>query len=87
MSDRYRKVWRCISCDEEVTFRMKMNSHGCCPFCGHTNPGSVMACTETAEIVPPLRTAWTILKLKAVRALLKPIMRFHIWYELRKRGQ
>jgi hypothetical protein len=33
-----------------------------------------------------LHIAWTIFKLKVVRVLLKPILRLHIWAELRKRG-
>ncbi len=28
---------------------------------------------------------WTILKLKAVRALLRPLLRFHVWYEMRRK--
>jgi hypothetical protein len=27
-----------------------------------------------------LRVAWTITKLKVVRALLRPLMKLHVWY-------
>jgi hypothetical protein len=34
-----------------------------------------------------LGLVWKIVKLKCVRAVLKPLLRFHIWLELKRRGQ
>lgn len=31
----WRNGWRCVSCKTEVSWHVKMNSHGRCPVCGH----------------------------------------------------
>jgi hypothetical protein len=33
------------------------------------------------------KTAWIIMKLKVVRMLLAPILKLHIWLELKGKGQ
>ena len=33
-----------------------------------------------------VRVTWTIFKLKVVRALLRPLLRFHVWYISRDKG-
>ena len=37
--------------------------------------------------IDEIRIALSIVKLKWIRALLAPILRLHIWLELRVRGQ
>ncbi len=41
------KAYICADCASELTWDEKMGSLGCCPYCGHTVPGTVV---ETYEI-------------------------------------
>jgi hypothetical protein len=81
---KWQRAWFCVECKSELTWSQKMSNNGCCPLCGHLSDGSVC---ETVTRASEVSTAWTITKLKWVRVLLKPILRLHIWLELRKRGQ
>lgn len=83
---RYRKGYFCIDCEEDVSWQTKMGSLGLCPHCGFCSEGTVMKTGHKAiEIKPgPVRVAWTLFKLKGVRALLAPVLRWHVKQEAKK---
>ncbi|MBW2561258.1 MAG: hypothetical protein JRE40_10455 [Deltaproteobacteria bacterium] len=76
-----------MECDGLMGFTVKMGSYGCCPMCGHTVDGSVCETVTRGIEDPPgvIHVAWTIFKLKVVRWLLRPLLRFHIWYISREK--
>ena len=83
------KEYFCVACDGGMTFRTMMQSDGCCPMCGHITEGAVCKTVEKAVKPEPSRlyVAWTIWRLKMVKRLLAPILRWHIKRELKDRGQ
>lgn len=49
-------IYYCTSCNEELTNRERLYSHGTCPFCGHhTESASVDTRCETVLIEDRLR--------------------------------
>jgi hypothetical protein len=86
---RWRTENCCTKCERSLSDSQKMYSDGCCPHCGNTNEGTIVSTFKKTNQIPPsrIRTAWTIWKLNAVRRLLRPIMRWHIKRELKRRGQ
>ncbi len=80
---RWHKEYACVECAGKLTWNQVMGSQGCCPLCGHITEGTVCDALETASEV---KVAWTITKLKWVRVLLAPILRLHVWLELKRRG-
>ena len=83
---RWRKEYFCSECEEVVSWETKMGSLGLCPYCGFCSEGTVMSTGMRAVEVQPgrVRVAWTIVKLKAVRVLLVPIVRWHVRREVKK---
>ena len=83
---KWRKEFFCVECEEVVSWETKMGSLGLCPHCGFCSEGTVMSTGHRAvEVEPgPIRVAWTILKLKVVRGVLAPILRWHIRQEVKK---
>jgi DNA-directed RNA polymerase subunit RPC12/RpoP len=79
---KYRKEYFCSECEKVVSWETKMGSLGLCPHCGFCSSGTVMKTGERAvEVQPgPVYVAWTIVKLKVVRALLRPLLKLHVWY-------
>jgi DNA-binding HxlR family transcriptional regulator len=62
----------------------RMYSDGCCPYCGHTVDGTICATVKRSSEV---KVAWTITKLKLVRTLLKPLMKWHIKHINKKKDE
>ena len=64
----WKNIWRCVKCDNELTFTQVMHSHGRCPKCGHKGDkaGTVVETYESAEQVPNPSPLW-----KRVRELLR----------------
>jgi hypothetical protein len=84
MMSRWHREYRCVKCNKQVSWAIKMRGDGMCPYCGHFSDGTIMATLDKASEVG---LATTIMKLKWVRFLLAPVLRLHIWLELRRRGQ
>jgi DNA-directed RNA polymerase subunit RPC12/RpoP len=82
---------RCWSCDHIVSCSVKMRGDGRCPYCGYKAEEAVTIMkTRSVGLYKPysnVRIVWTFFKLKVVRVLLAPLLKLHIWLELRGRGQ
>lgn len=48
--------FRCVACNKAMSFDEKMDSYGCCPRCGHTNPSTVCDCTKHPYTLAKKRT-------------------------------
>ncbi len=83
MGSRWRKKWFCVDCYAQMSWNVMMQSDGCCPYCGHLSSGTICATVARAS---DAKVAWTITKLKAVRWLLKPLLKLHIWYINRQKN-
>ena len=81
---RWRKGYFCVSCYEQLSWTQKMSNLGCCPKCGHTSIGTVV---NTVERSSEVTTAWTIFKLKCVSAILRPLIKTHVWFVLRAQNK
>ncbi len=83
---KWRKEFFCLECEEDVSWETKMGSLGLCPHCGFCSSGTVMKTGHRAVGIKPgpVRVAWTLFKLKVVRALLAPILKWHIRQEAKK---
>lgn len=42
LESSFVKVYICVDCGKELTWNEKVDSHGCCPHCGHTVPGTIV---------------------------------------------
>ncbi len=80
LMSKWRTTHHCTVCEERLTTRQQMYSDGCCPHCGNTVEGTIVATFKRSSQV---KTAWTILKLKVVKRALGVLLRVHIWWELR----
>ena len=83
---KWRKEYFCSECEEVVSWETKMGSLGICPHCGFCVSGTVMQTGVRSVAVEPgrIRVAWTLLKLKGVKAVLAPILGWHIKQEAKK---
>ena len=81
---RYKKEYYCVGCNKALSWNQVMGSHGCCPLCGKLTPGTICGSYEKAS---ETHTAWTFFKLNVVRALLRPILRWHVEYEAKRNKQ
>jgi hypothetical protein len=43
---KWRAVRRCAKCKIMMSFNVQMYSHGVCPRCGNTDPGTIVDCEE-----------------------------------------
>jgi hypothetical protein len=72
---KWARTWFCVGCKSELTWSQKVNNTGCCPLCGHLSDSTIC---ETVTKASEVSTAWTITKLKVVRALLAPLLKWHV---------
>ncbi len=77
--------YKCVKCDASLSIRERIYSDGCCPHCGNTIDSTfVDTKKETVQRPSDIRVAWTLTKLRWVRALLAPILKWHIRQEAKK---
>jgi ribosomal protein L37AE/L43A len=49
LEGQFVKTYICVDCEEELTWKEKMGSLGCCPYCGHTVPGTIVETHEATK--------------------------------------
>ena len=84
MSRRWKTIHQCTACSARLNTGQRMYSGGCCPYCGFTIEGTVCS---TLKIPSEISVAWTLTKLKWVRVLLAPLLKWHVKREVEKRNK